>query len=108
MDKDAADIEDIIDGELYHRLFKMRYPNILREGTVPPDDKKKRIMYYQKLLSEEVSESKLDKGGIAKYLMDVVRHTTKDSDIPLRRTMDNYEKLVGLIEKKLNMATNGS
>lgn len=107
-DKDAADIEDIIDGRLYHRLFKMRYPDLSCESSSPPDSKKKQITHYQRLLNDHSPGSRIDKGGIAKYLMDVVKRAPKDCDEPMARTMDNYERLVDLIKGKLNMAVNGS
>lgn len=106
VDKDVADIEDIIDGHLYHHLFKKRYPD-LACGDVPRNDRKKQITYYQDLLSECHPESRVDKGGIAKYLMDVVKCTPKDCEAPLTRTMNNYERLVDMIKGKLDIAANG-
>lgn len=103
--KDVADIEDIIDYRLYRRLFGMRYPDLLPpEGDVPANGAKKRATYYQELVKKAYPESRLDKGGISKYLVSVIKDTPEDCDEPLKHTMDNFEKLVDLIEYKLSLA----
>lgn len=40
--------------------------------------------------------------------MKLVKDTPDDCVEPLKRTMDNYERLVDLIEKRLDMASNGA
>lgn len=109
VDKDVADIEDIIDCDLYRRLFEMRYPGLLpHDDAGSPNGGKKRTTYYQELVRKALPESLLDKGGIAKYLMKLVKDTPDDCVEPLKRTMDNYERLVDLIEKRLDMSSNGA
>lgn len=106
--KDVADIEDIIDRDLYRRLFGMRYPDLLPSGDAVPPNGKKQTAYYQELVGDADPGSRLDKVGISKYLMSVVKNTPADCVAPLKRTMDCYERLVRLIEEKMGVAGGSS
>lgn len=104
--KEVADIEDIIDYRLYRHLFNMHYPGLLSsENDVPPNGARKRLAYYQDLVKKHMPGSRIDKGGIAKYLVEVIRDVPDECAAPLERTMENYERLVALIEEKLNLAS---
>ena len=101
VEKDAADIEDLIDPRLYEYLFKKAHPDtdVANHG----DDvlaNQKTVNYYSNILRKKPSEYNLNKPVIASLLMNVINNTPPELEEPLRNTMKRYEKLVGIIEAK--------
>ena len=101
LNKDEVDVEDLIDPELYHELFKSVYDDI----EVPEFEKirnnnnKKTINCYSDFLkSQNIS---INKVGIAQFLMEKIKSQDAEKNDALKRTLQNYEKLVTLINKKL-------
>ena len=100
VDKQAADIEDLIDPKLYEHLFKKAYQDIdlpkCDDGRIK---NQKTTTYYANILKEK-SNKGLNKTGIATLLMDVVNNTPLEMEEPLRNTFLQYEKLIDIIEQK--------
>ena len=97
--KQCVDIEDLIHPKIYHNLFKQLHPDI----TVPPFESlhfenKKTVNIYSEILKQNEIE-RFEKNDIARYFMDMVK-THDPSDSALNDTLENYVKLVNLIEKK--------
>ncbi len=101
IDKDAVDVEDLIDPELYYELFKLTYSEIdVPELSEIMDDDKKTVTCYSKWLKEN-DHGSLNKVGISKFLMNIIKSPNAKDHVALERTLKNYEKLVKLINKKL-------
>ncbi len=99
VDKQAADIEDLIDPQLYNDLFKRVYPDITVPDTFNDELKnQKTAKYYTNLLNP--NSSHLNKTGIASILMDMIKNPPSNIETSLCNTMEKYEKLVSLIVKK--------
>ena len=99
VDKPAADIEDLIDPQLYNALFKSAYSDV----NVPDNYKdelkgQKTTKYYTNLLNP--NSSHLNKTGIASILMNMIKNPPSNIEASLCNTMKKYEKLVRIIERK--------
>ena len=94
-----ADIEDLIDPELYHDLFKCAHPDVQIPDFVDLNqNKKKRVDVYSEILKDKGMDIK--KNDVSRCLMSVVKNQNFQDNIPLQNTLKNYVKLVEKINKK--------
>ena len=101
INKEAVDVEDLIDPELYHNLFKLTYDGIdVPASSEIMDINKKTVTCYSKWLKEN-GHGSLNKVGISKFLMNIIKSPNAKDNAALERTLENYKKLVKLIVEKL-------
>lgn len=99
MDTDETEIEDLIDSELYNKLFKLVYDNGPELDQINSDQK--TVTVYNKWFHDQKIDMKLDKIHVAHKLMDIIKTNDPTIQVILTNTLDNYVRLVERIEKKI-------
>lgn len=103
--KQVADIEDLIDPDLYNHLFTKAYPDIdVTKYDNSKLESQKTVRHYTDILKETSTQVTLNKTGIATLLMDTITETPPELEEPLLKTVKLYEKLVCIIEEKTKIS----